>query len=329
MSRPGKSDVHVDSAINALSVAIAMATQGVARKLFPIVPVLKSSDQFRIYTTADLKSTEMAVRARGTRAARGGFGASHSTYTTLEYAHGYAIPWETIREDDLAEIDQVALAALMEKAVLKEEALFMASFFTSSVWTGLGIGGGVDGSPGTKWSDAASTPISQLRTMAQGVHVGSGGGSRKNIKLLLPRTVMDALSDVSEVRDRVKYVSANTVDAGALAQILDIGEVLVAEGVYNSAAEGQTATLAYQADDAALMLYVPPAPSRLTPAAGYTFSSPVGWAGPDAGSLASAGAVAVRQYDEEPEAQTVYEGAFAIVQKQVMASAGVFAANVL
>lgn len=330
--RPTRSDLHVDQLSNELSIAVGLSVKGVARTVFPTLPVSKSSGKIRSWNGADMKRNEFRKRAPGTVAERAGFGATTIAYDCVEYALGHAHPWRTIEDDDLAELDLVSIAILNAKGIIAEDVAWAAEWFTTGKWLGLGIGGVVDGSPSTKWNSANSTPISELRTIIQGVQKGAQIEDRSQIFLVVPRTVMDALSDNSDVRDRIKWTSKDPLTSEMLRSELQIGGVVVPEMVYESAAEGATSSPAWVMDDAVLALHVPPRISKLTPAAGVTATAGVEFMlGHDNLSrmLAAAGAVAIRQYDETDAQQSVYEGAINIDHVQTMASAGVFASNVL
>ena len=86
---------------------------------------------------------------------------------------------------------------------------------------------------------------------------------------------------------------------------------MVAAAIYNSADEGQSASLAAIIDDDALLLYTTPTPSLLQPTAGYTLAWP------------TAGADGMIDQYEEPETKSVIvRNNECWVQKQVAADAG-------
>lgn len=329
MSGITRADIHQNVALQELSVAVALGSRSLSREFFPVVGVTKDSDSYRTWDTGVLKRDDMKPRAPGTRAARTDLKATYSDYTCKAWALGYEIPWEEIRNDDLGEIDMVALAALQEKAAIREHLAFLSTYFTTSIWTGVGIGGSADGSPGTKWDQANSTPLSDMRTMLRGVQKGSGAQDRRNIKGLCPRRVFDALMDNAEIKAQLQPTRTDMLTPELLSTLLGCGPILVDDLIYDSAAKGQTSSLGFASDDALLFLYVPSSPGRLTPAAGYTFVAPVIDGDGMAQRLADAGGVAVRQYDETAEMRTVYEGHLKFAHVQPMATAGVFASNVL
>jgi hypothetical protein len=53
---------------------------------------------------------------------------------------------------------------------------------------------------------------------------------------------------------------------------MGIGRILVMKAIYNSAAEGATATHGFIGGKNALLCYAAPTPGLMTPSAGYTFS---------------------------------------------------------
>jgi hypothetical protein len=64
--------------------------------------------------------------------------------------------------------------------------------------------------------------------------------------------------------------------------LTEIPRILVAESIFNSAAEGAANSPGFIYDDHVLLLYVAPRPGRYTPSAGYTFS----WRGLSGSSVA-------------------------------------------
>jgi hypothetical protein len=80
------------------------------------------------------------------------------------------------------------------------------------------------------------------------------------------------------VIDRIKYTSpafAGKITPQILAEAFDVEEVLISKAVYNTAAEGQAASMTFLMGKSALLANRPRSPGLMTPASGYTFA----WAG--------------------------------------------------
>ena len=96
--------------------------------------------------------------------------------------------------------------------------------------------------------------------------------------LLLSWQVYQALKKNPLVIDRIKYTTpafAGSINESLLAQAFDIDRVIVSKAVYNSAAEGIAASMAFVSGKNALLCYSAPSPGLMVPSAGYTF----GWQG--------------------------------------------------
>jgi hypothetical protein len=72
--RPTPSDVHVNAPLTNISIAyIQRATQFIADRVFPIVPVTKQSDRYFVYTRADWLRSEVQLRGPASESAGGGW----------------------------------------------------------------------------------------------------------------------------------------------------------------------------------------------------------------------------------------------------------------
>jgi hypothetical protein len=136
------------------------------------------------------------------------------------------------------------------------------------------------GSPGgatpVLWDDDAnSDPFTDVAYAQTTILTNTG---------MLPNTflmswpVYQALRKHPLVVDRIKYTNpafAGTITPQLLAQAFAVDRVIISRAVYNSAAEGLTASMAFVAGKHALLCYSAPAPGLMIPSAGYTF----GWQG--------------------------------------------------
>jgi hypothetical protein len=97
-------------------------------------------------------------------------------------------------------------------------------------------------------------------------------GKRPN-KLLLSRDVYSVFKNNATILESIKYTQRGIVTPDLLAALFGLSEVIVADSIHESAAEGGTSSLAYNIGGGkGLLAYVAPTPSLLTPSAGYTFS---------------------------------------------------------
>jgi hypothetical protein len=80
------------------------------------------------------------------------------------------------------------------------------------------------------------------------------------------------LQDHPDIVDRYKYTQSEVITEAMLARLFGVQKVLVAGGVKATNVEGETAAMSFIHGKHALLTYVAPRPSLLTPSAGYIFS---------------------------------------------------------
>lgn len=281
MPQPTSGDVHVNTPLTNFSVAyIQDANAFVADKVFPNLPVQKQSDRYYVFTRGDWNRNTMRKRAPGAESAGQGYTLDNTpSYFADIWGLHHDIP-DPVRanSDSVLAPDMDATQFLTQQALISREIQFANTFFTTSVWTtqytGTAASGSVDSTHVLQWNDPKSTPIEDIR-VAKGAVQLTGGGYRPN-KLTLGRQVFDKLVDHPDFVDRIK---AGQTPGGpaimqkqAMAQILELDEVLVMDSVYNTAAEGATESNSYIGGKSALLTYSPASVGLQIPTAGITFS---------------------------------------------------------
>jgi hypothetical protein len=279
MPNPTKSDVHVDAMLTNISVAFMQeATEFVASRVFPTVPVAKQSDRYFVYDRADFFRDTMQVRAPGTESAGGGYRLDNTpTYYADVWALHKDIDDQTrANEDNPLNGDRDATLYLSQQALIRMENAWAASYFTTSVWTGdqTGVAAAPAANQFVKWSVGGSTPIKDIR--AQALAVKARTGYMPN-KLVVGADVWNTLQDHADFLGRVTGGANNAapalVNPTLMAGILELDEVLIARGIETTSLEGaSTATYDFIAKDAALLVYSAPNPGLQTPTGGYTFA---------------------------------------------------------
>tara|TARA_R110002110_G_scaffold229889_1_gene445470 strand:+ start:542 stop:1492 length:951 start_codon:yes stop_codon:yes gene_type:complete len=267
------SEVHVDSALSAVSIAYSQdATSFVSSSVFPTVSVQHLSDKYHVFDKAQWLRSEAGLRASGSPTRGGNFTMSTGTYTCAEYGFHMDVD-DTVARNADAGVDILTSAThyVTEKLLQKRDQVFAAAAFTTGVWTGsttgtdIGIGTGIT----TAWSASGGTPIKDIADQQAAVHAKTG---RKPSTMLIGKDVYAALKDSDDILDRVKYTERGVVTTDLLAALFDVDEVVVAGSIVNSALEGAAGVYApvFDADDA-LLIYKPANPGLLTPSAGYMF----------------------------------------------------------
>lgn len=276
---PSLSEVHVNRPMTAISIAYIQDQDNfIAAKAFPNIPVTKQADRYFTYPRGHFFRDTAKKRVPGTESA----GATYDIDSTPSYyAEAYAlhkdIP-DAIRAnaDNPLDMDRDATIFLTQQTLLRREKVWAANYFVTGVWTNQKAGAAsADGTHFKYWDASGSTPIQDVRSMKRQV-LGTTGF--KPNKLILGRVVFDTLMDHPDLVDRIKYgqtggdTAPAIVNKAILAQIFEVDEVLVMDGIENTAAEGLTDSYAFIGGKHALLVYAPPQPGIMTPSAGYTFS---------------------------------------------------------
>lgn len=294
MPQPTLSDVHVNVPLSNLTLMYdQMDDAFVADRVFPILPVEQRSDVYYKYLPSDFVRNQMALRAPGAESAGSGYRLDNTgTYLCQVWSLHKDIP-DQIRAnaDAVLNLDFEATKFLSDMARLNREIQWANTFFTTSVWTtaitGASTGGGstvtaisANAATWLQWNDAASTPIEDVRAAKRNVQLA--GLYRPN-KIVLGRTTFDVLLDHPDIKERIKYGQTggpgNNRPAIAtreiLAQIFELDEVLVMDGIQNTTTEGiaeASQAFSFIAGKNALLIYSPPSAGIMTACSGLTFA---------------------------------------------------------
>ncbi len=276
--KPTPGDVHVNAVLTNISVAYMQnAANFVASRVFPNVPVTKQSDRYYTYDRGYFNRNEMVVRAPGTESAGGGFTVDNTpTYFAPVYAYHHDIDDQRrSNSDSVLSPDREGTELVTLKALIKRETLWVAKYFAGGLWTG--DVDGVAAAPGAgqflQWNDAASNPISDIRTGIASVLESTGFEPNT---LTMGYAVWNALIDHPDIVDRIKYGQTPggpaMVTTSDLAALLKIPNIFVMKAIQNTALEGAANVHAFIGGKKALLCYAAPNPGLMTPTAGYTFS---------------------------------------------------------
>lgn len=339
MANPTAGDVHVNAVLTNFSIAFMQKPDYfVADKVFPAVPVQKQSDRYFTYSRADMNRDTMKKRAPGTESAGTGFRIDNTpTYFCDVWALHKDID-DQIRSnsDSPLDLDRDTTKVLAGHALINREVSWAGTFFTTGVWTGAGVDvTGVSASPAgntvVQWNDSTATPIVDVRTNNDKIHLAS---SYRANKMVMGRLVWSKLEDHGSITDRIKYSSTNTTPAivsrMAVAQIMEIDEILVMDAIKNTGAENNSQNTAgtvnagesnvFIGGKAALLVYAAPSANLMEPSGGYTFN----WTGfVGAGGAGSIGQRIKRFRIEQLESDRI-EIQQAYAQKLVAPECGVF-----
>lgn len=270
-SNPTPSDVHVDTALTNISVAYMQdATNFIADRVFPDIPVMKQSDKYFTYNKNDWKRDEAKKRAPGAESAGASGRVSTDSYLADVWALHDDVDNQTIANADAAiDPENDAAEFLMEKMLIRREREWATNYFATSVW-GTDVVGTTDF---VKWDDVASSdPVEDLKNGR--IKILSTTGFMPNT-LVVAYEVHEALKVHPLVKDNFKYTSAASITEEMLAQFFEVDNYLVAKSIYATNQEGATAAYSFALGKNALLCYSAPSPGLKRPSAGYTFS----WSG--------------------------------------------------
>lgn len=322
---PKMQDAHIDRAMTNISVAYLQdASNFVADKVFPIVPVKRQSDVFYTYNKGDFMRDEAKLRGAASESAGGDYGveASSPYYCRKHAFHKDVTPEERANYDEPLDADIDATDFVSQKMLIRREMAWTDAFFKEGIW-GTEYEGATAAASGKVvfWDNATSTPIQDITNAA--VDMASETGMRPNVLLLSPKA-FNALKNHDDILDRIRYTQKGIVTADLLATLFEVDKVLVGWGVVNSAAKGATDDVDFIMGKHALLCYSNPRPALKKPSAGYIFA----WTG-----LEGAGAYGNRivrlPMDMLGLGTERIEGEIAFDCKQVSKDLGVFFKNIV
>lgn len=280
-NQPGVADVHVAAALTNIAVAYLQDESAyIADKVFPLVPVQHQTDVYFVWSKADFFRDEAQLRADATESAGTGVNLTTQTYSAKVWALHQDIGTQIrANADPSVDIDVASTRQLMQKLLIRRDRIFMSTYMAANVWgsTAVGTSAAGGGAPGgltpVFWDDDAnSDPFTDIY-YAQTTILQNTGYMPNT--LVLSWSVFQALRKHPLVVDRIKYTTptfTGTINEALLAQAFGIDRVVVSKAVYNSAAEGQAASMAFVAGLNALLCYSAPSAGIMNPSAGYTFA---------------------------------------------------------
>ena len=312
MPQPTSSDVHVDAILSNMSVAYMQEAYAfVAGRAFPTVNVQKQTDKYFTYSQSDFFRDQVQRRADGTESAGTGYSLSTATYNAEVYALHKDIGDQTRANADIPlNMDMDATRFLSQQMLIRQEVQWASDAFTTGVW-------GTDATPGTLWDAASSTPIADVETAKNTVLTNTGYVPNT---VIMSYKVFSALVDNSDIVDRIKYTSQESVTEELLARLFGVDRVLIMAATYNTAAEGATASYSLVGDKDVLVCYTPANPGLMVPSAGYNMV----WTGVSSG-LGTGAAVSRYRIEERKADRIEIEAAFDF--KVVSTALGYFLSN--
>jgi hypothetical protein len=246
-------------------------------KVFPNLPVDDPTGIFWTLPKGIQSTDEMRQRAPLTEAREFDWSLGQDTYRVDNWALKNIVPLEMERNGQIPfSVQQLMTRLLVGKASLRRDRAFAAAFLTTGVW-GLDITGNTAASvPGTsvrQWDNPASTPIEDIAELATLQQIATEG-QRPN-RLLIGRRVWDKLKNHPQILDRLnrgQTDGAARIDLRTVAALFELEQIIIADTMFNSANEGQAASLDFIVNKVGLLYYATDTPQMMQPTAGLTLS---------------------------------------------------------
>ncbi len=218
----------------------------IADQVFPVLQANAPTMKITKYLPADYFRNDAGVRGEGGEAKRGGFKTTEVTYSTVETAFAVPITDELRRNAKKQSAqplqpDIEAIELAKRKVMLKRESE-VASLITTATWAD-GVSGGED-AEGAWASDAGTNTFkadikTALKTLRE---KGIVSGANMEIRLLMDDLTFDEVVEISDIKDQIKYTSAESITPELLARILKIDKVIVPSVIENTAKETKVGT---------------------------------------------------------------------------------------
>lgn len=261
-------DLHIDQ--NLTRIAIDFRPQNmVVDMIAPIVPVVKATDIYPVFSRKEAWALESTLRSPGTEAKKVTRSVSSEGYSVKNYALGMDITIE-----DRANIDAAYEAKMFGNGAMYLKGKLMmdwhnrviskvssasnvsTGFTVNSAWNGLGAGAG--------------DPISQLMQVSEQLHATTG---QKPNSIMFGWRAWAYLRRNYHVRSMINGVNngGGFVTRQQVQNLLEIDRFLVDEAFFNTANEAQAEALSSPFADKVLVYYAPPSPSRDDPSFMYSF----------------------------------------------------------
>lgn len=255
---PNALQIHVDTLLSNVSAKYRNVDY-IAMEIFPVLPVKKTSDLYRVYDR-NFKLPETARANRGV-AREHEFEVSTASYKLDWHALKSYVSDQDKDNYDLADLLAETTEELTD-VVLRRVEKSTADLFTSTNWSlGVSLASGANFNSNT----TTTNPIPVFDTGASTIVANSGKMPNYGF---VPRDAFVAIKNHVSVLDRTKYVSAE-MDVKMIQALLGLKQLLVPLASIDTAAPGQAASISNIYPDVGFLGWKPDSPGPLTPSAGY------------------------------------------------------------
>lgn len=271
-------------AIGLLPKVEAPSDQGglgfVARMIFPTVPVASPSGQYNIWKRGDFLRRGGKALANFESPPIEGYSTGKGSYTTDSWGVSTAYTARDLAEARRAGTSEMTMRAnknlfIVTKGLLELEYKVATLVQTNANWTTVrtGVANAPSGVQFIQWDQPGATPIDDVLAYKELMRLTCGWAPNK---MVIPIIVWLALMKNPQLIGRITYSGTmdrpTQVNLQQLKDLFQIQNIVIAEGVANTAAEGSADAYSYIWGKKVWMGYVTDAPSLDTPTAGYNFA---------------------------------------------------------
>lgn len=258
-------DVYYDRWLTAISIGYVNPDY-IVPEIVQVVPVDRPTGLIPRYLQSDWFRNQAHRRAPGTMSRRGGFTIDQGTYAVVRDSYGFELPDE-VRDATMEpyNMDRDGTLFATDKVMMAQEMDFATNLFTTGVWT--------DATGYVQWNDyGASTPLLLVTQTLDNIE---GRIGREGNVMIMGKQVFSVLRWHPDLLDTIKYTQRAILTEDLIATLFGIGKLLVGRGIYTASPEGTAeASVVYQRiwGKHLLVLYNPPAPTLMNPAACFNFT---------------------------------------------------------
>lgn len=250
--------------------------KGVATKIFPWRPVANMTGRYNVYSLEDALRDDIQKISGNAESPELEFGKHQELFGTERYGGRMADNDELLSEwsggSELS-VQQAITRYLLSKAAIRIERDWHANFFVPNVWGTTVVGTDDNDAATGKWSREGVDFIRVIQNACDTVE--SRTGFRPN-KLVLGARVYTMIQNMRWYRELRPENQQWAASKSKLEMSLGLDQVLISRVVANTSLVGASQARAmanFIAGDSALLCYVEPNMTPLTPTAGCTFTT--------------------------------------------------------
>lgn len=223
-------------AVREYDLASAIAQQFIGQRVLPEAQRLVAEGSYPVMKKENFRKAVTTSRAAGAAFPRGDWSWDKQNFACVENAHEIPLDIkESEKYADVIDYEEESAIGANGVVMLAYERRVADAVMNATTFTAHNVG--------TAWSTiASSNPLSDLDTAANTLEDQLGVG-RSQLSLVLPRAGWQYLRNSSAVLDKMKSWSSGitgreSIKQSVVAQYLDVKEILVGSGAYDSADEG-------------------------------------------------------------------------------------------